>query len=120
MRVSVFLEADPEQVKAAHDLGADRIELYTESYAAGYAKDRMSAVRPFLEAAEQAQKIGIGLNAGHDLDLNNLRYFAGTLPDLLEVSIGHALISDALYFGLENSIRMYLRELELAEVMGAG
>ena len=120
MRVSVFLEADPEQVKAAHDLGADRIELYTESYAAGYAKDRKSAVRPFLEAAEQAQKIGIGLNAGHDLDLNNLRYFAGTLPDLLEVSIGHALISDALYFGLENSIRMYLRELELAEVMGAG
>ena len=119
MRVSVFLEAEPEQVKAAHDLGADRIELYTESYAAGYAKDRMAAVRPFLEAAEEAQKIGIGLNAGHDLDLNNLRYFAGTLPDLLEVSIGHALISDALYFGLENSIRMYLRELELAEVMGA-
>ena len=119
MRVSVFLEAEPEQVKAAHDLGADRIELYTESYAAGYAKDRMAAVRPLLEAAEEAQKIGIGLNAGHDLDLNNLRYFAGTLPDLLEVSIGHALISDALYFGLENSIRMYLRELELAEVMGA-
>lgn len=119
MRVSVFLEAEPEQVKAAHDLGADRIELYTESYAAGYAKDRMAAVRPFLEAAEEAQKIGIGLNAGHDLDLNNLRYFAGTLPDLLEVSIGHALISDALYFGLENSVRMYLRELELAEVMGA-
>lgn len=119
MRVSVFLQAEPEQVKAAHDLGADRIELYTESYAAGYTKDRMAAVRPFLEAAEEAQKIGIGLNAGHDLDLNNLRYFAGTLPDLLEVSIGHALISDALYFGLENSIRMYLRELELAEVMGA-
>jgi pyridoxine 5-phosphate synthase len=99
-------------VEGAARIGADRVELYTEPYASGYPRNREAAVAPFVEAAKAAQAVGLGLNAGHDLDLNNLRYLKASLPGLLEVSIGHALICDALYYGLENTIQMYLHELE--------
>ncbi len=111
IRTSIFVDSELEMVKHAKDTGTDRIELYTESYAANYYKDREQAIRPFIIAAEAANSLDIGLNAGHDLDLNNLRYFTENIPGLLEVSIGHALISDALYYGLENVIQMYLRQL---------
>jgi pyridoxine 5-phosphate synthase len=111
IRTSLFIETDPEMIYRAADTGTDRVELYTEPYAAMYAKDREAAVAPFVQAAVVAKEAGLGLNAGHDLSLENLRYFASHVPGLLEVSIGHALISDALYFGLENTIQLYLREL---------
>ncbi|MBL7941173.1 MAG: pyridoxine 5'-phosphate synthase [Flavobacteriales bacterium] len=111
IRTSIFLEADSELVKAAADTGTDRIELYTESYASGYVANREAAIRPFVEAARTAVAVGLGLNAGHDLSLQNLRYFAQHVDQLLEVSIGHALISDALYFGLENTVNMYKHQL---------
>ncbi|MFC2106938.1 pyridoxine 5'-phosphate synthase [Bacteroidota bacterium] len=111
IRTSIFVDADKELVKHAKDTGTDRIELYTESYAANYHKNREEAIKPFVEAAKLANKLEIGINAGHDLDLDNLKYFAENIPALLEVSIGHALISDALYYGLENVVQMYLREL---------
>jgi pyridoxine 5-phosphate synthase len=111
IRTSIFVDADPEMVKQAKDTGTDRIELYTESYAREYPADREKAIRPFVEAATVAQQVGLGLNAGHDLNLENLRYFAQNIPGLLEVSIGHALICDALYYGLENTIQLYLRQL---------
>ena len=111
IRTSIFVDADPEMVKHAKDTGTDRIELYTESYAREFPADREKAIMPFVEAATVAQKVGLGLNAGHDLNLDNLRYFAQNIPGLLEVSIGHALICDALYFGLENTIQLYLRQL---------
>jgi len=95
----------------AKETGTDRVELYTESYASGFHHDRDKAIAPFVEAAKAAVETGIGLNAGHDLDLENLRFFALNIPGLLEVSIGHALISDALYFGLENTVQLYLKEL---------
>src|SRR5690606_34918728 len=98
--------------EGAATTGADRIELYTESYASGYHHDRDRAIRPFIDAAVRASELGLGLNAGHDLDIDNLAFFARQIPKLLEVSIGHALISDALYFGLENTIQMYLRQLD--------
>jgi pyridoxine 5-phosphate synthase len=111
IRVSIFVDPVAEMVEAAATTGTNRIELYTESYASGYHANREEAIAPFIEAAEVAHKLGLGLNAGHDLDLHNLKYFAQNIPGLLEVSIGHALISDALYYGLENTIQMYLREL---------
>jgi pyridoxine 5-phosphate synthase len=111
IRVSIFLEANPTLVQSAVSTGTDRIELYTESYASGYTKDREAAVRPFVETAKEAQRLGLGLNAGHDLSFENLRFFSERVPGLLEVSIGHALISDALYWGLENTVSLYKREL---------
>lgn len=111
IRTSIFIEANVEMVQAAPKTGTDRIELYTESYASGYAKDRDAAIAPFIEAAKTARELGLGINAGHDLDLENLRFFSLNVPGLLEVSIGHALISKALYLGLENTINMYKREL---------
>ncbi|MBQ4278733.1 MAG: pyridoxine 5'-phosphate synthase [Rikenellaceae bacterium] len=112
IRTSIFLDPKPELVESAAQTGTDRIELYTEGYASAYADDREAAIRPYLATAVEAGRFGLGVNAGHDLSLRNLRYFADTIPGLLEVSIGHALISDALYFGLENTIQLYLRELK--------
>jgi len=97
----------------AKETGTDRIELYTEPYARLFENDKVKAVEPFIRAAEVANKIGLGVNAGHDLNLQNLRYFVKNVPYVLEVSIGHALISDALYFGLEKTIKLYLEELKL-------
>jgi pyridoxine 5-phosphate synthase len=111
IRVSIFVDADVKMVEAAAETGTDRIELYTESYASAYAENKEAAIEPFVKAAEKAQELGLGLNAGHDLSLENLNYFYKNIPGLLEVSIGHALISEALYFGLENTIQMYLRQL---------
>ncbi|MEZ4801027.1 MAG: pyridoxine 5'-phosphate synthase [Flavobacteriales bacterium] len=111
IRVSIFVDANPEMVKYAKETGTDRVELYTESYATDYSKNREAAIAPFVQAALAAQEVGLGLNAGHDLSLQNLRYFAQNIPNLLEVSIGHALISDALYLGLENTVNLYKREL---------
>lgn len=112
IRVSLFVDASEEMVNGAAAAGADRIELYTEPYAAAYHQDREGAVAPFVNAASVARKLGLGLNAGHDLDRNNLRFLKQSIPDLDEVSIGHALICDALYLGLENTIQLYLRELK--------
>jgi pyridoxine 5-phosphate synthase len=111
IRVSIFVDPIPEIVEAAITTGTDRIELYTEAYAHHYHQGREVAIAPYIQAAEVAQKAGLGINAGHDLDLHNLKYFAENIPGLLEVSIGHALICDALYYGLENTIQMYLRQL---------
>ena len=111
IRASIFIETDLEMIDRAVDTGADRIELYTESYAQGYSENHEQAVEPFVKAAERAIQNGLGINAGHDLDLQNLRYFYQHVPGLLEVSIGHALISDSLYYGLENTINLYKREL---------
>lgn len=113
IRVSVFVDPNPDMVEGAKECGADRVELYTEPYAAHYFENRQKAVIPFVKAAEKAREIGLGLNAGHDLSLDNLHFFKQMIPWLDEVSIGHALISDALYLGLENTIQMYLRELKL-------
>jgi pyridoxine 5-phosphate synthase len=113
IRVSIFVDPDERMVEGAKAVGADRIELYTEPYAAQYFQDRQVAVAPFVRAALIARELGLGLNAGHDLSLDNLRFFAGQVPGLLEVSIGHALICDALYLGLENTIQLYRRELDL-------
>ena len=111
IRVSIFVDPDTDMVKAAATTGTDRIELYTEAYAHQYAGNKQQAVAPYIKAAETAHQLGLGINAGHDLDLQNLKYFAQNIPALDEVSIGHALISDALYYGLENTIQMYLRQL---------
>jgi pyridoxine 5-phosphate synthase len=105
------MEANPALMKRAAETGTDRIELYTESYAVGYSLDKEKAVAPFIETAKAAHKEGLGINAGHDLNMENLKYFAQQVPHLNEVSIGHALISDALYFGLENTVQMYKNEL---------
>lgn len=112
IRVSIFVDPNEEMVEAAKSTGTDRIELYTESYATEYHQDREKAIIPYKKAAEIANKLGLGINAGHDLDLDNLKYFAQHIPNLLEVSIGHALISDALYLGLENTIQRYLYQLK--------
>lgn len=111
IRVSIFVDPVVEMVEAAAKTGTDRIELYTEDYAVRYPQNKELAIKPYKEAALVAQDLGLGLNAGHDLSLENLRYFAENIPGLLEVSIGHALISDALYLGLEETIRRYLKEL---------
>jgi pyridoxine 5-phosphate synthase len=111
-RVSVFVDPIEAMIEGAVETGTDRIELYTESYAHHYAKNKADAIKDYAQAAKLASKLGLGINAGHDLSLENLRYFKANIPDLLEVSIGHALICDALYLGLENTIQLYLRELE--------
>jgi pyridoxine 5-phosphate synthase len=111
IRTSLFMGTDVELISYAADTGTDRIELYTEPYAEGYHQDRDAAVEPFRKAAERAAEFGLGLNAGHDLDRANLAFFQQNVPGLLEVSIGHALICDALTFGLENTVQLYLREL---------
>ncbi len=112
IRVSIFVDANSEMVEAAAETGTDRIELYTESYAKHYAESPEKAISDFVKAAEKAQSVGLGINAGHDLSLENLAYFYKNIPNLLEVSIGHALFCDALYYGLENTIQLYLRQLE--------
>ncbi|WP_445382937.1 pyridoxine 5'-phosphate synthase [Robiginitalea sp. IMCC43444] len=111
IRTSIFVDPDPEMVRAAKDTGTDRIELYTESYAKGFPENPEKAVAPFRRAAEAALEAGLGLNAGHDLNLENIRFFKEQIPGLLEVSIGHALICEALYLGLENTINMYKHRL---------
>jgi pyridoxine 5-phosphate synthase len=111
IRVSIFVDADSQMVEGAKAVGADRIELYTEPYAEQYFKNRAQAIAPFIKAAQLAHQLGLGINAGHDLSLDNLRFLKQQIPFLDEVSIGHALICDALYLGLENTIQMYLREL---------
>ena len=111
IRTSIFLDPNPEMVKFAAETGADRIELYTEAYAKNYSRDKENAIKPYIETAVEAEKLGLGINAGHDLSLDNLKYFADNIPNLLEVSIGHALISEALYLGLENTIQAYLKRL---------
>ena len=112
IRVSLFVDPVVEMVQYAAETGCDRVELYTEAYAARYAADREAAIAPYREAACEAVRLGLGLNAGHDLSTENLRYFQQNIPGLLEVSIGHALISDALYLGLERAIQAYLGELK--------
>ena len=112
IRVSIFVDPVPEMVAGAKACGADRVELYTEAYAREYAADPAAAIAPYLAAAEEARRQGLGLNAGHDLSLENLRYFVGRIPGTDEVSIGHALICDALYYGLENTVQLYKRELK--------
>jgi pyridoxine 5-phosphate synthase len=115
IRVSIFVDADERMVEGAKAVGTDRIELYTEPYATHYPQNPQTAVAPFIRAAKRANELGLGLNAGHDLSLENLRYFNEQVPGLEEVSIGHALICDALYFGLENTIQLYLRCLNHSE-----
>ncbi len=112
IRTSIFVDAEPRMVEGAKACGADRVELYTEPYAAGYAANREQAIAPFVAAAEEARRAGLGLNAGHDLSLENLAYFHQQIPWTDEVSIGHALICDALYLGLQETIRQYLNCLK--------
>ena len=111
IRTSIFLDPNPKMVKHAFETGTDRIELYTEAYAKNYLSDKEKAIKPYIETALKANEYGLGINAGHDLSLENLQYFAQNIPNLLEVSIGHALISEALYLGLENTIQAYLKRL---------
>lgn len=111
IRTSIFVDADPRMVEGAKACGADRVELYTEPYASGYANDREAAIAPFVAAAEEARRVGLGLNAGHDLSLENLAYYHQLIPWTDEVSIGHALICDALYIGLHDTIGRYLEAL---------
>ncbi len=113
IRTSVFVDPVPAMVEGALQVGSNRIELYTESYAQHYASDRAKAIAPYKVAAKVAQEIGIGLNAGHDLSLENLQYFAQEIPNLLEVSIGHALVCDALIYGMQNTIQLYKRQLNI-------
>lgn len=111
IRTSIFVDADPRMVEGAKVCGADRVELYTEPYASGYAQNRETAIAPFVTAAEEARRVGLGLNAGHDLSLENLQYYHQMIPWTDEVSIGHALICDALYLGLQETIKRYLQAL---------
>ena len=108
IRTSIFVDPDEEMVAAAKETGSDRVELYTEPYAAGYATDRDEAIKPFIAAAKVARQVGLGLNAGHDLSLPNLTFFHRNIPWLDEVSIGHALVCDALYMGFDSTIKAYL------------
>ena len=112
IRTSLFMDPNPLQIEAAVATGTDRIELYTEAYAQQYAQDPDWAIAPYITAAETAHAVGLGLNAGHDLSLDNVQFFAQHIPDLLEVSIGHALVCESLYLGLENVIPMYLQRLQ--------
>ena len=112
IRTSIIVDASAEMVKGAKECGADRVELYTEPYASGYASDRSEAIKPFVDAAVAARELGLGLNAGHDLSLQNLSFYHRMIPWTDEVSIGHALICDALYIGLKNAIEAYLKCLE--------
>lgn len=111
IRVSLFVDPVVAMVSAAKACGTDRVELYTEAYARAYQQDRKAAIKDYTAAAAETARVGLGLNAGHDLDMHNLQYFAQSLPNLDEVSIGHALISDALYYGLQNTVQLYKRQL---------
>ncbi|MFP3597356.1 pyridoxine 5'-phosphate synthase [Chryseobacterium sp. SIMBA_029] len=111
IRTSIFLDPNPELVEYAAKTGADRIELYTEAYAKDYLINKEQAIQPYYDTAVVASEFGLGINAGHDLSLENLQYFAQHIPNLLEVSIGHALVSEALYMGLENTVQAYLKRL---------
>jgi len=113
IRTSIFVDPIIKQVEGAVNTGTDRIELYTESYATEYENDRSAAIKPFVEAAIRARELGLGLNAGHDLSLENLNYFIKNIPWIDEVSIGHALICDSIYYGLDNTIQLFLRELKV-------
>ncbi|MCB0371818.1 MAG: pyridoxine 5'-phosphate synthase [Muricauda sp.] len=113
IRTSIFVDPDVNMVKGAAETGTDRIELYTESFAHGYAQgNKEESIAPFIMAAEMAHEVGLGLNAGHDLSLDNIQYFKEHIPHLLEVSIGHALICESIYLGLENVVNMYLHKLK--------
>ncbi|HZW62400.1 MAG TPA: pyridoxine 5'-phosphate synthase [Flavobacteriaceae bacterium] len=112
IRTSIFLDPDVSQVEAAKNTGTDRIELYTEAYAQQYSLGNFKAIEPYVETAALASQLGLGLNAGHDLSLENIKYFKEHIPNLLEVSIGHALISESLYLGVENVVQMYLNKLK--------
>jgi pyridoxine 5-phosphate synthase len=112
-RVSIFINPEIKYFEPAKLTGTDRVELYTEPYASHYHENREAAVKPYIEVANLARELGLGLNAGHDLDLHNLAFLKQSIPFLDEVSIGHALICDALYYGLENTIQMYRRKLEI-------
>lgn len=114
IRTSIFVDPDPKMVEAAVNCGTDRVELYTEGFADAYTAGNKAGIQPYVDAAVAAQRCGLGLNAGHDLSLDNIEYFAANIPGLLEVSIGHALISEALYQGLENTIQGYLNKLQRA------
>lgn len=111
IRTSIFVDANEKMIEGAKETGTDRVELYTESYAHDYSSNKEAAIEPFIKAANKAKELNIGLNAGHDLSLENLNYFAKNIPNLLEVSIGHALVTDSLYLGWENTIRMYRQTL---------
>lgn len=111
IRTSIFMDTDLKLIEAAVKTGTDRIELYTEAYATQYALGNKEAIKPYVESAKLANNLGLGINAGHDLSLDNIKYFAENIPNLLEVSIGHALISESLYLGLENVVNMYLHKL---------
>lgn len=113
VRTSIFINPKSKYFEPAKETGTDRVELYTEPYASTYRKNKEKAIAPYLEVAAIARELGLGLNAGHDLDLHNLKFLKEQIPYLDEVSIGHALICDALYYGLENTIQMYLRQLEV-------
>ncbi len=115
IRTSIFVDPDTEMIEHALATGTDRVELYTEGYAAGFKTDPENTIRPFVEAAEKARAVGLELNAGHDLNLENLPFFARNIPWAEEVSIGHALIADALYYGLQNTIQLYLRALRVEQ-----
>lgn len=112
IRVSIFCDPDVKMIEGAKETGADRIELYTGPYADGFNQNKEQSISAYISAAAKANQLGIGVNAGHDLDLFNLKYFKEHIPNLLEVSIGHALICDALYYGFQNAIQLYLRELQ--------
>lgn len=112
IRTSIFVDPNLKMIEGAKETGTDRIELYTEEYARLYASEREKIIQPFADCANLAHQLGLGINAGHDLSLENLKFFKQHVSNLLEVSIGHALISDALYFGLENTIQLYLRQLK--------
>jgi pyridoxine 5-phosphate synthase len=111
IRTSIFLDPNPKLIESAKSTGADRIELYTEPYAEHYFKNKEQAIADFIVTANEAQKVGLDVNAGHDLDLDNLAYFHQNIPNLKEVSIGHALVCDALYYGLNNTIQLYKKQL---------
>jgi len=111
IRTSIFVDPVSDMVFHAAETGAERIELYTEAYALHYIQNRIEAIKPYVDAAKVATKNNLGINAGHDLDLNNLWYLVRTIPEVLEVSIGHALVSEALYMGLEKTIKLYLQQL---------
>ena len=111
IRTSIFVDPDVKIIEGAFETGSDRIELYTEAYADIFTKNPEQAIEPYIKAAERANELGIGINAGHDLNLENIEYFAKNIPNLLEVSIGHALVCESLYLGFENVIPMYLQRL---------
>ena len=111
IRTSIFVDPDLKMIDGAQETGTNRVELYTEGYATNFVNNKEEAIRPYIAAAKRAYKLGLGINAGHDLDLKNLKYFAQNLPKLDEVSIGHALVCDALYIGYENAVQMYKRQL---------